>query len=137
MHWSVEFLGIPYFWHGRDETGADCWGICRLVYDKMLGLEIPAYSEACTSDQERAEIAAQFENKSAPLWIPVEKTKAEEFDIVVFSLGGRDAHAGLAINAYQMLHLAEGLDSCIETFTSEKWCRRLSGVYRHYSRLKL
>lgn len=42
MHWAAKYVGIPYKIGGDDLSGADCWGLVRLVLRAELGLEMPA-----------------------------------------------------------------------------------------------
>lgn len=42
MHWAAKYVGIPYKIGGDDLSGADCWGLVRLVLRAERGLEMPA-----------------------------------------------------------------------------------------------
>lgn len=41
MRWINEYVGIPYRWGGRDESGLDCYGLVKLVYANEYGIELP------------------------------------------------------------------------------------------------
>jgi len=40
LHTAQEFLGVPYLWGGRSESGIDCSGLIQLVY-LLHGVNIP------------------------------------------------------------------------------------------------
>ena len=42
--WYGKYIGIPYKELGRDESGVDCYGLCVVVYNRELGLDIPGFS---------------------------------------------------------------------------------------------
>ena len=45
MHWTARYINIPYINKGREFSGADCWGLVRLVYKNELGIDLPTYGE--------------------------------------------------------------------------------------------
>lgn len=44
MHWAAKYIGVPYKVGGDALSGADCWGLVRLVLRAERGIEMPALS---------------------------------------------------------------------------------------------
>lgn len=42
-HWIIPYLRLPYKEGGRDHAGVDCWGLIRLIYRDLLGIDLPAF----------------------------------------------------------------------------------------------
>jgi cell wall-associated NlpC family hydrolase len=130
MHWSALYIGLPWLDLGRDRAGVDCWGLPRLVYAEVKGIDLPSYTGLWISPRERAEIAAIVAADSAKYpWLLVED--AREFDIVMIRRAGIDCHVGLVVEPGRMLHVVEGGDSCIERYDTGRWKEKVSGIYRH------
>jgi probable lipoprotein NlpC len=130
-NWTAKYVGLPWLEKGRDVAGVDCWGLLRLVYADVLGIELPSYDEAYASVTERDEVAALTgQAKNAP-WIPVTKGEEVQFDMLVFRRGRWGSHVGLVVNQGLMLHISEGLSSFVQSYDSGQWRHRLTGIYRH------
>jgi cell wall-associated NlpC family hydrolase len=130
LHWSTNFVGIPFAELGRTRQGADCWGLVRLVFQERLRIELPAYSEAYHSVAEKERIAAHIASVATGReWRRVQSP--EPFDILVFRAGRYHSHVGLAIGGKQMLHMAEEESARIDTIASPRWASRLTGIFRH------
>lgn len=129
MHWSAGFVGLPYADCGRTRQGADCWGLVWLVQQEAFGRRVPSYAGIYAGSGERAEIHALIAGQmESPLWQRV--PGGEDGDIVLFSLGRFDAHAGLVCGPGLMLHMAGEDCAKIEHWTAPKWASRLTGFWR-------
>ena len=135
MHWSAEYVGLPWLEKGDTRVGVSCLGLCCLVYRERLSIVLPTYADRFVSSAERAEIAALYgEAKVSRVWHPVERESECEFDVVLFRIAGVDAHIGMVARPGEMLHISEGFDSRIERYGDGRWAPRLSGIYRHEAR---
>ena len=135
-HWSVPYVGLPWLEHGLTRDGVDCWGIVRLVYAEVLGIDVPDYSSRVASLRERAEIAAIFAGATAgkPWRCTFKGEVLQDLDVAVFRINGIDSHAGLVVltdAGPRMLHAARGRDTAVVSLLDPAWADRLSGVYRH------
>lgn len=132
MHWSADYIGLPFADRGRSRDGVDCWGLLRLVYAEVLGLDLPSYTEGYASVAERAEIAALLtgERRTA-LWTEVPAAAADPFDVLLFTHMGKPLHVGLVVRRGLMLHVTEGQDSRLEPYGDGWWRPRLLAAHRH------
>jgi len=54
--WYNKYIGIPYQEKGRSETGVDCWGLVKLVYEKDFNILVPGFTDSYEhQDTERIE----------------------------------------------------------------------------------
>lgn len=113
-----KYMSIPFLNGGRDEKGADCWGLVYLVYLRELGITLPTYG--AISATELLAIQRQVEtDKTHETWELIEGGEEKPFDIVVMTgtlrpQGGgglRSAlvHMGLVTRPRYVLHTEEGV----------------------------
>ena len=125
--WWNKYIGIPFYDGGRDETGIDCWGLARLVYDKEFGIKLPSFDgKYTTKDTELVEelFATYREN-----WTEVQAP--EKGNLVLFRILGQACHVGIAISPTHFLHSIEGSSSAIEKFDSVNWRNRIVGYFKY------
>lgn len=127
MHWSEQYLGIPYAEQGRAATGSDCWGLVCLVLPAR-GRPVPSYAGLYASAAERQEIAGLIEG-AKPQWRRVDQ--AQELDLVTFRRGRLESHIGIVVRPGLMLHITQDKPSCIERYDTGYWANRLTGIWRH------
>ncbi|KQO99094.1 NlpC/P60 family protein [Methylobacterium sp. Leaf91] len=142
MHWSADYIGLPWQVGGLTRDGIACWGLARLVYAEQLGIAVPDYAAAVPSLEERTEIAGVFAEatSAAGPWVEVAPNGLsldviQEFDILVFQRTGLAHHVGIAAGSGRMLHIDRDQDSCLVDYSTGKWAPRLVGVYRHKERI--
>ncbi len=136
MNWSDKYIGIPYLDRGRGFDGCDCWGLARLVYARELGIALPSYTEAYSSAEEAAEVAALLDRRhDKQIWQPVENPRP--FDLILYRHGRLSTHVAIVIDDRWMLHIQSDDAAKIEDRTDPRWASRFVGVYRHIqTRLK-
>lgn len=129
--WASKYVGLPYKAGGRHAGGIDCWGLVRLVLATEIGVELPVHG--VTRD---VEAAMQRAMRSAD-WIKVDR--GQEFDVMMMVTPtgpGRSAplHVGVMVSPRLVLHVDEGLRSCIVGVGHPTIQGRFHGYYRHISR---
>lgn len=110
--WVEDYLLVPYLDGGRDRSGADCWGLVRLVLLERAGVQVESYGEI--SATEMAAIARNARRVTAPggPWRAVEG-EPREYDVLL--MAGRfeaqdgtprraAVHVGVMISATHVLH---------------------------------
>lgn len=122
-------VGIPYIHEGRDERGADCWGIVHLGL-KRLGIHVPDYLEMTYTPKDLNQQAQALAAGAERNWRQVEPAETRRGDVVLLSLGGIAGHCGLVLRRGMMLHSTSGMTSRLERYTGPAYARRIAGFYR-------
>ena len=144
--WVADYVGLPYRAEGRDRAGLDCWGLFRLVQSERFGLELPSYDVAWASDMTHREIAEMIARERQPDWVPiahydkdarrvVRQTPERAGDGVVLRMLGEDLHLGVVVAPNVALHVEDGTDSTLLRLDDARWEHRVTGIWRHRSRL--
>jgi probable lipoprotein NlpC len=132
MHWTSEYVGLPWQERGLTRAGIACWGLAHLVYAEQLGITVPDYAADIASTKDRDKVAAAFaDGTGAGPWVGVAPNAIRDFDILVFRIGGIEAHVGISAGRGRMLHASRGVGSCLAYTTRTPWSQRLAGAYRH------
>lgn len=132
LHWSAEYVGLPWAEKGDTREGVSCWGLVRLVYAERLGIVLPSYEGDFACSAERAEIKAVIARAtSVGPWHAIELAQAREHDVAVFRIGGIDTHVGLICGRGLMLSVSRHHDSEVARIDAPRWSSRFSGLYRH------
>lgn len=126
---TAPYIDIPFQEHGRDFTGADCWGLIRLVYQKELRIEMPSYDDYESIKDD--DIPEKLELRAASEWVKQDKPKL--FDVVLCRMNNAPRHVGIYVGNQYMLHITKGINSCCEKINNSKWSNRVMGYYRHPS----
>jgi len=124
---TTAYVGIPWLDRGRTREGCDCWGLLRLVYTEVLGLEVPDYSEGYASAGERATVSSLVA-AGTRAWTRLAPGSERAGDAVL--LRQAPWHVGVVVRPGLMLHMPEDSLSCCEPYDSGRWGRRVEGIYR-------
>jgi cell wall-associated NlpC family hydrolase len=113
---ALDFIGIRYKRGGSSpETGFDCSGFVRYLYNETLGLVLPHNAKAIAQEGER-----------------VEKAELQPGDLVFFNTMRRAfSHVGIYLGNNQFIHAPRsGTRVRIEDMTDKYWSRRYNGARR-------
>lgn len=113
---ALEYLGIRYKWGGESpETGFDCSGFVRYVYNESVGLLLPRNAKAMSQEGER-----------------VDKTQLQPGDLVFFNTMRRTfSHVGIYLGNNLFIHAPrKGAKVRIEDMSDRYWTRRYNGARR-------
>lgn len=127
------YLSIPYRSQGRDASGCDCWGLLRLVYADVLGIDLKSFADVpATSLRDVARLIARHKAE----WIKVERPA--RFDAVILkTVGGEkasrhlDAHVGIAVDHRRFLHTEAAFGPRVERFDGPVAKHRIVEFRRH------
>lgn len=113
---AMGFMGVPYRWGGNEaETGLDCSGFVRAVYQQVLGVNLPR-----TSDRQAAVTQSIEPRDLAPGDLVFFNTLRQPFSHVGIYVGeGRFVHAPRTGERIRLERLAGGY-----------WTERFDGARR-------
>jgi cell wall-associated NlpC family hydrolase len=109
-------IGIPYLWGGNTpETGLDCSGFVRYVYEKAAGILLPRLS-------------AQISRKG----LAIAQSDLHPGDLVFFNTPrGEATHVGIYVGEHQFIHAPKkGTFIRVESMKSAYWTSRYYGARR-------
>jgi cell wall-associated NlpC family hydrolase len=115
---AMTFLGVPYRRGGMSrETGFDCSGFTRHVFENTVGLILPRRA---------------IEQANSPDLVPVAKTELKPGDLVFFNtLRNTFSHVGIYIGDNKFIHSPRtGAKVRIEDIREAYWQRHYEGARR-------
>jgi cell wall-associated NlpC family hydrolase len=113
---ALGFLGVPYRRGGSDvETGFDCSGFVRAIYQQTAGLLLP---------RRASEQAASTEK--------IDKTDLKPGDLVFFNTMRRAfSHVGIYVGNGKFIHAPKpGGEVRVEDLGTSYWAKRFDGARR-------
>lgn len=113
---AMGFLGVPYKRGGNNaETGFDCSGFVRSIYQQSIGLLLPRKAEQQAAATQR-----------------IEKTDLQPGDLVFFNTMRRAfSHVGIYVGNGKFIHSPKpGAEVRVESMGGSYWQRRFDGARR-------
>jgi cell wall-associated NlpC family hydrolase len=113
---ALSFLGVHYKRGGNSvDSGLDCSGFVRLVYEQTLGMLLPRRSA-----------------EQATFTIPIETDDLQPGDLVFFNtLKAKFSHVGIYLGNHQFIHAPRsGAVVRVEDMRVGYWQRRFDGARR-------
>lgn len=125
-----KYVGLEFEDCGRGPR-YDCWGLVRHVYAEQFNISLPSYVGDYSSCADGTEIESLLRVERETVWVPVETPDCG--DVVILRIRGLPWHCGMMLDAQRFLHVARGVNACIDRLDSPRWERRIDGLYRHVS----
>ncbi|HSV44860.1 MAG TPA: C40 family peptidase [Ramlibacter sp.] len=113
---AMGFLGVPYRRGGNSaETGFDCSGFVRAMYEQTIGLLLPRRA-----------------NEQAAVTRSIDKQELQPGDLVFFNTMRRAfSHVGIYIGEGKFIHSPKpGAQVRVEDMAGSYWQRRFDGARR-------
>mgnify|MGYP000125468472 CR=1 FL=1 len=131
------YVGIQFEDYGRErETGLDCWGLVRLIYREVAGIELPTYGDISAYDLMR--VAREFRKATtatSEIWHKVTDAPRRMLDVVVMTVFEDGAkvpyHCGLMVSPRRMVHIEKATHSHTVTLDNPTVGPRIIDIYRH------
>ncbi|HEY4068203.1 MAG TPA: C40 family peptidase [Burkholderiaceae bacterium] len=115
---AMNFLGVPYRRGGNDaESGFDCSGFTRQVFETSLGLVLPRRAE---------------QQAKAPGLLAVKRDELQPGDLVFFNTLKRTfSHVGIYVGDGKFIHAPKpGGEVRVESMNFAYWAKRFTGGRR-------
>lgn len=116
MHWSVQYLALPWQAYATGPDAFDCWGLVQHCLKTHFNIDVDRYIEVTTDDHKAINQAA-FAEIESQRWQRVEVPS--EGCVVLLSLNKCIHHMGIFTNG-AVLHARDGADVCHETIDTLK-----------------
>ena len=112
---AARYEGAPYRYRGNGESGFDCSGFVRRVFDEAVGFELPG----ATRELYRLSRSIHFE-------------QALPGDLVFFSvkMNGRADHVAIYAGSGEFYHASKSKGVIKSTFAEDYYYRRFFGIRR-------
>jgi cell wall-associated NlpC family hydrolase len=126
--WAKEYIGIPFVSGGRDRSGADCYGLVRLVRLEQFGDKLPLLS----NDYRNADNLAETEKllrEQRPLLAGKRVNTPEAGDVCVLKFHGHPSHLGICAGGGWILHTLKNFDSVLQRINEAAIAGRIEGWY--------
>jgi cell wall-associated NlpC family hydrolase len=127
------YVGLPFLSGGRSYEAVDCWGLVRLVFREVHGIELPGYGDI--DAYALVKVAREMERgMDGEVWHPVQPGEVRPFDVCAMHLpgGSRVGHVGLMIGRDDLLHAEEESGSVIVPLTHFSVRERIACFRRHH-----
>lgn len=125
------YVGLPWCDKGRDIAGVDCYGLLRLVYRELRGIELASYVEDYPSAADRAATAALISGElDGGVWHQINDGTETIYDAVLITEARLPRHIGLVTEPGRMLHIDRGSSSVIERYRTGIYAHRIAGLFR-------
>lgn len=129
--WVSEYVGMPYVAGGRDRDGADCFGLCLIVWRERFGLDVPAYGGIAWGVDDSPDVGPIIEDQVRAGWAEIPQGEELPGDGILIRMRGHPIHIGVVVAPGLMLHCHDTADAAVEDYTAIQWKRRIIGFYRY------
>lgn len=134
--WAARYIGIPFCSDGSSFAGCHCWGLVRLVYQRELKIELPAYGECSAGDLIKASRRFKDDSRAGP-WL-LSLGDHRPFDVVLMT-GMTDeerprrvpGHVGVLISSDRVLHVEKAIAASHMPLDHPRIRHRILSFHRH------
>ena len=122
-----QFTGLPYKTGGRGPEYYDCWGLVRLFYQEVFGIELPLHA-GMYFDGNTNNLHEEIVKRSVAC--EFEKVVDKKFgDILLMRHYQHPVHAGIRISDTEFIHSVQNIGS-VKT-EEKRWRNKVEQYYRH------
>lgn len=115
--WANRYLGLTF-----EDAERPCWELVREVFARERGVRLPAFGDA----------VEQGESEAWRAWRSIPSGSERGFDLVMFKVGGIEAHVGLVTRPGQMIQVDTGISCRRERYSEgSRMAPMVSRFLRH------
>jgi len=126
-----KYIGIPYKTGGREINGADCFGLVKLIFKDLKGIDLPDFTDLVydkdTWDEDN-HILHHINNFKSGYGFFTVDPPYQQFDCLIFAESRSADHIGVYIGDGKFLHTNEERSSMIGKL--DIWSRKLYTTLR-------
>ncbi len=124
--WAERYVGIPFKPKGRDRSGCDCYGLVRLIYREVFGIDLPAHD----ADYERLDpVILERLIRGEAGWQQVTTPRIGDIVLARRRRRRRAVHMGVVVSWNAFVHVTLMTPAVIEPLDGE-WRGRIAGFFR-------
>jgi cell wall-associated NlpC family hydrolase len=123
MHWSSEYLNIPWLWRGETKQGCDCLGLFKMIFREKMHKPLPYDAPV--------DINADYDMYKKGLEVGDEIkdiSDLREFDLAFFLENVTDAeprHMGIMVNNFgKFIQQLENRVTSVSDINNAYWKKR-------------
>ena len=126
--WAKDYVGIPFVSGGRDRSGADCYGLVRMVRTEQFGDDLPLFSDDYGDADNFAE-TEKLLRAQRPLLAGRRAEPPDAGDVCVITVHGLPAHLGIYAGGGYLLHTLKKTGSVLQRTGDPHFAGRIEGWY--------
>lgn len=127
--WWNKYIHIPFKEKGRDEKGADCLGLTRIILKNECGIILPSFDDLYENTIDKDSVSGAIKTVQKELFKTVEKPIP--FDVVILKMCGLPMHIGIVTKTNFMIHCSKDIGVSHEKYTGMKWKDKIIGFVRY------
>lgn len=127
--WWNKYMYIPFKEKGRDESGADCLGLMRIILKNECGIILPSYDDLYENTIHKESVSGAIDNVQKELFKTV--VAPMPFDIAILRFCGLPMHIGIVTKKNFMIHCSKDIGVCHEKYTGMRWKDKIIGFVRY------
>lgn len=130
--WLNKYIGLKFKDHARGPKEFDCYGLYWYIrVNEFDNINLPSYDDKYNSY--KIDNIKSIMDEEQLKWIKIKDNCARLGDLIRLRIICSNTtywHVGMILNSKYMLHIREGIDSCVTSYIDKIWRNKKFGIYR-------